>query len=71
MLFWGQALKEADVKCEAEHEHRLALLAELVLGLAKKDALVFAPVLSRWHTHAIPFSASIFHNLYQKELVNA
>jgi hypothetical protein len=59
------------MKCEAEREHRLALLAEEVLGLAKKDALVFAPVLSRWHSHAVPFSALIFHNLYQKELVSA
>lgn len=63
-----RALKGVDMKCEAEHEHPLALLAEDVQGLARKDASVFAPILSRWHPHAVPFSASLFHSLYQKEL---
>lgn len=67
---WYQASKEVDAKCEVENEHPLALLAVDVQALVKKDASLFGPVLSRWHPHAIPYSASLFHNLYQKELVS-
>lgn len=63
-----RASKEVDAKCEVENEHPLALLAVDVQALVKKDASLFGPVLSRWHPHAIPYSASLFHNLYQKEL---
>lgn len=65
---FGRVQAAVDVKSEAEHEHALALLAEDVQALARKDASVFAPVLSRWHPHAVAFSASLFHNLYQKQL---
>lgn len=63
-----RASKEVDAKCEAENEHPLALLAVGVQALVKKDATLYGPILSRWHPHAIPFSASLYHNLYQKEL---
>ncbi|KAI5083096.1 hypothetical protein GOP47_0002839 [Adiantum capillus-veneris] len=63
-----RALKEVDAKQESENEHPLAVLAADVQILVKKDATLFAPILSRWHPHAVPFSASLYHNLYQKEL---
>lgn len=65
---FGRVLVVVDAKSEAQHEHCLALLADDVQHLARKDASVFAPVLSRWHPCAVAFSASLFHSLYQKEL---
>ncbi|KAH7421986.1 hypothetical protein KP509_13G084700 [Ceratopteris richardii] len=65
---FDRALKEVDAKCEVENEHPLALLAVDVESLVKKDVSLFAPVISRWHPHVIPFSASLYHNFYQKEL---
>jgi hypothetical protein len=46
----------------------LALLAEEVQTLAKNDARVFAPILSKWHPESIAISACLLHSLYRKEL---
>lgn len=54
---------------EDDHEHPLAHLAEEIQSLAKKDANLFAPILSKWHPQAIAITACLLHSLYQKELV--
>eukprot|EP00249_Psilotum_nudum_P007988 c20960_g1_i1 orf=699-4043(-) len=66
---YERAVEEVDAKSKTEHEHPLALLAEDVQALAKRDAAVFAPILSRWHPHAVAISASLLHSLYRKELM--
>lgn len=54
---------------EDDHEHPLAHLAEEIQSLAKEDANLFAPILSKWHPQAIAITACLLHSLYQKELV--
>lgn len=59
-------------KLESNQEHLdshpLAELAAQVQKLAKKDADVFSPILSKWHPQAIAISACLLHTLYLKEL---
>jgi hypothetical protein len=64
-----QLLEALDEKLEVENVHPLALLAEEVQTLAKNDARVFAPILSKWHPESIAISACLLHSLYRKELV--
>jgi hypothetical protein len=64
-----QIVDEVESKQEHDDKHPLARLAEDVQRLAKKDANVFSPILSKWHPQAIAISACLLHTLYQKELV--
>lgn len=63
-----RALEAVDSKWESQSEHPLALLAEEVKALAKTDALMYVPILTRWHPQAQAISASLLHNLYHREL---
>lgn len=67
-----QIVEKLDSRTEAEEEleHPLASLAESIEDVARKEASVFAPILSKWHPHAIAIAASLLHGLYQKELVS-
>ncbi|XP_024542200.1 uncharacterized protein LOC9647607 [Selaginella moellendorffii] len=67
-LAYERALEGVDAKSEAEHDHPLALLAEDVEALARKDASTFAPILSRWQPQAKAITGSLLHTLYYKEL---
>ncbi|XVE68375.1 hypothetical protein DITRI_Ditri09bG0063300 [Diplodiscus trichospermus] len=49
-------------------EHPLALLAEEVIKLLKKDSTMFMPILCRRHPHATIVSASLIHKLYGNKL---
>ena len=62
-------MEEVEAKQEQDDKHPLAQLAEDVQRLAKKDANVFSPILSKWHPQAIAISACLLHTLYEKELV--
>ncbi|KAE9592792.1 hypothetical protein Lalb_Chr19g0132961 [Lupinus albus] len=50
------------------HEHPLALLAEELKKLLKKDSVTFMPVLSQRHSQAAIVSASLVHKLYGSRL---
>lgn len=52
------------------HEHPLALLAEELKKLLKKDSVTFMPVLSQRHPQATVVSASLVHKLYGHKLVS-
>lgn len=62
-------MEEVENNQEHDEKHPLAQLADEVQRLAKKDANVFSPILSKWHPQAIAISACLLHTLYQKELV--
>jgi len=64
-----QIVEEVERNQEHDEKHPLAQLADEVKRLAKKDANVFSPILSKWHPQAIAISACLLHTLYQKELV--
>jgi len=67
-LAYDRILKGLESNVEDDHEHPLAHLAEEIQSLAKKDANLFAPILSKWHPQAIAITACLLHSLYQKEL---
>lgn len=52
------------------HEHHLALLAEELKKLLKKDSVTFMPVLQQRHPQATVVSASLVHKLYGVKLVS-
>ncbi|XWS65459.1 hypothetical protein CRYUN_Cryun05aG0114500 [Craigia yunnanensis] len=55
-------------KSDTMGEHPLALLAEEVKKLLKKDSTMFMPILCRRHPHATIVSASLLHKLYGNKL---
>lgn len=61
-------LEVVDSKWESQIEHPLALLAEEVLVLSKREVSMFSPILARWHPQAQAISALLLHNLYYTEL---
>eukprot|EP01018_Ginkgo_biloba_P033708 Gb_29552 [translate_table: standard] len=65
---YERALDAVNVSSEKVSKHPLVLLAEYIQELAKKDASIFAPILSRWNHRAVAISASHIHDLYQKDL---
>lgn len=65
---YERVLAGIDSKEEAEHDHRLAVLAEDVKRIAIMDSNVFSPVLSPWNPMSTAISASLLHQLYGKEL---
>ncbi|KAG6556604.1 hypothetical protein Mapa_001545 [Marchantia paleacea] len=69
-LVYERIVEKLDSRTEAEEEleHPLASLAESIEDVARKEASVYAPILSKWHPHAIAIAASLLHGLYQKEL---
>lgn len=64
-----QIVDEVEANQEHDDTHPLAKLAVEVQRLAKRDANVFSPILSKWHPQAIAISACLLHTLYHKELV--
>lgn len=67
-LAYERALNAVNIKMEIESKHPLLLLAEDVKEIVIKDESMFSPILSRWNHEALAISASLVHNLYQKEL---
>eukprot|EP00249_Psilotum_nudum_P000098 c10358_g1_i1 orf=430-3825(+) len=67
-LAFKRTLEAVDSKWEAQNSHPLALLAEDVQILAKKDGTMFIPILMNWHPQSQAISASILHQLYHREL---
>ncbi|KAH9315987.1 hypothetical protein KI387_024614, partial [Taxus chinensis] len=65
---YERVLEAVDSKSEAAHEHRLAILAEDVKALAKRESTIYTPVLSRWNPVSTAVSVSLLHHLYGKEL---
>ncbi|KAH7278739.1 hypothetical protein KP509_38G054500 [Ceratopteris richardii] len=65
---FNKALQEVHIKCEKANEHFLALLAVAIQTLVKKDTEEFGPILSRWHPHAVPLCATLYHNFYHQQL---
>ncbi|XP_022765715.1 uncharacterized protein LOC111310483 isoform X2 [Durio zibethinus] len=61
-------IMQAVDKSDTMGEHPLALLAEEVKKLLKKDSTLFMPILCQRHPHAIIFSASLLHKLYGNKL---
>lgn len=57
-----------EAKSDTTHEPVLALLAEEIKKLLKKDSGTFSPILSRWHPQAAVISASLLHKLYGHKL---
>ncbi|KAK7256956.1 hypothetical protein RIF29_30579 [Crotalaria pallida] len=55
-------------RVDMSHEHPLALLAEELKKLLKKDSVTFMPVLSQRHSQATVVSASLVHKLYGNKL---
>ncbi|XP_019449319.1 PREDICTED: uncharacterized protein LOC109352014 isoform X2 [Lupinus angustifolius] len=55
-------------RLDMSHEHPLALLAEELKKLLKKDLATFMPVLSQRHSQAAVVSASLVHKLYGSRL---
>ncbi|MBA0624310.1 hypothetical protein Godav_009694, partial [Gossypium davidsonii] len=55
-------------KSDTIGEHPLALLAEEVKKLLKKDSTMFMPILCRRHPHATIVSASLLHKFYGNKL---
>ena len=52
------------------HGHPLALLAEELKKLLKRESGMFMPVLSQRHPQATIVSASLVHRLYGNKLVS-
>lgn len=67
-LAYERALNAVNIKMEIESKHPLVLLAEDVKEIVIKDESLFAPILSRWNHQALAISASLVHDMYQKEL---
>ncbi|KAL8192241.1 hypothetical protein R6Q57_027908 [Mikania cordata] len=63
-----RTLQDVETMSNATDEHPLALLGEETKKLLKKDATVFIPVLSQWHSQAVVVSASLLHKLYGSKL---
>jgi len=57
-------------RVDMSHEHHLALLAEELKKLLKKDPATFMPVLQQRHPQATVVSASLVHKLYGVKLVS-
>lgn len=57
-------------RVDMSHEHPLALLAEELKKLLKKDSATFMPILSQRHPQATFVSASLVHKLYGHKLVS-
>lgn len=55
-------------RVDMSHEHPLALLAEELKKLLKKDSSIFMPVLQQRHPQATVVSASLVHKLYGHKL---
>ncbi|XP_061348884.1 protein unc-13 homolog isoform X2 [Gastrolobium bilobum] len=55
-------------RVDPSYEHPLALLAEELKKLLKKDSVTFMPVLSQRHPQATVVSASLVHKLYGHRL---
>lgn len=55
-------------RLDMSHEHPLALLAEELKKLLKKDSATFMPVLQQRHPQATVVSASLVHKLYGVKL---
>lgn len=55
-------------RVDMSHEHHLALLAEELKKLLKKDSTTFMPVLQQRHPQATVVSASLVHKLYGVKL---
>ncbi|XP_004511052.1 protein unc-13 homolog isoform X1 [Cicer arietinum] len=55
-------------RVDMSHEHPLALLAEELKKLLKKDSAIFMPVLQQRHPQATVVSASLVHKLYGHKL---
>ncbi|XVF24503.1 hypothetical protein REPUB_Repub13aG0133800 [Reevesia pubescens] len=55
-------------KSDTMGEHPLALLAEEVKKLLKKDSIMYMPILCQRHPHATIVSASLLHKLYGNKL---
>ncbi|KAL4335248.1 hypothetical protein GQ457_07G019370 [Hibiscus cannabinus] len=55
-------------KSDTMGEHPLALLAEEVKKLLKKDSTIFMPILCQRHPHATILSASLLHKFYGSKL---
>ncbi|XP_022742011.1 uncharacterized protein LOC111293550 isoform X3 [Durio zibethinus] len=58
-------------KSDTMGEHPLALLAEEVKKLLKKDSTIFMPILCQRHPHAAIVSASLLHKLYGNKLIES
>ena len=56
-------------RADMSHEHPLALLAEELKKLLKKDSGTFMPIFSLRHPQATVVSASLVHKLYGNRLV--
>ncbi|KAK9056013.1 hypothetical protein SSX86_027100 [Deinandra increscens subsp. villosa] len=63
-----RTLQDVETMSNATDEHPLALLGEETKKLLKKDATVFIPVLSQWHSQPVVVSASLLHKLYGSKL---
>jgi hypothetical protein len=57
-------------RVDMSNEHPLALLAEELKKLLKKDSATFMPVLQQRHPQATIVSASLVHKLYGHKLVS-
>uniref|UniRef100_A0A7N0ZYM5 Protein unc-13 homolog n=1 Tax=Kalanchoe fedtschenkoi TaxID=63787 RepID=A0A7N0ZYM5_KALFE len=55
-------------KSDSRHVHTLALLANEINELLKKDVSMFMPILSKWFMHATVISSSLVHKLYGNKL---
>ncbi|KAH1064448.1 hypothetical protein J1N35_029435 [Gossypium stocksii] len=62
------SILQAVDKSDTMGEHPLALLAEEVKKLLKKDSTMFMPILCRRHPHATIVSASLLHKFYGNKL---
>lgn len=61
-------LLHAVEKADPMHGHPLALLADEIKKLLKKDSTMFMPILSQRHPQAAVVSASLVHKLYGNKL---
>ncbi|KAF3791456.1 hypothetical protein EJ110_NYTH08321 [Nymphaea thermarum] len=61
---FARVLRDVDGASEVTREHPLALLAEELRKLLKKESTMFSPILSRWHPQAVAISVSLLHRLY-------
>lgn len=61
-------LQTVETTADSTHEHPLALLAEEMKKLLKKDSTQFMPILSQWDPRATAVSASLVHKLYGSKL---
>ncbi|CAN6443323.1 unnamed protein product [Victoria cruziana] len=61
---FARVLRDADGRSEETREHPLALLAEELRKLLKKESTMFSPILARWNPQAVATSVSLLHRLY-------